>query len=94
MAVQPKHTDLPPRYEAPDFTTDQRQRFTTVANAAEKRRDVYRRALEKKGFVEKMTQRALTPVVRSRAEKPRKTRQVIWLITFLIAGLWAMYMFA
>ena len=35
MAVQRKHSDLPPRYEATEFTTEQRHRFTKVANAAQ-----------------------------------------------------------
>ncbi len=47
MAVQPKHSDLPPRYEATDFTNEQRHRFTKVANAAQKRRAFYKRAIEK-----------------------------------------------
>ncbi|GAK16354.1 hypothetical protein JCM19053_2293 [Vibrio sp. JCM 19053] len=47
MAVQRKHSDLPPRYEDKDLTNEQRQRFTEVANAAHKRREFYRRALGK-----------------------------------------------
>ncbi|YCO01187.1 hypothetical protein ACB087_09200 [Vibrio sp. VNB-15] len=93
MAVQPKHTDLPPRYEATDFTNEQRHRFTKVANAAQKRRAFYKRAIEK-SLVGKMKERALKPVLVPRDDKPSKTGQVIWLVTFLLVGLWAMYMYA
>lgn len=48
MAVQRKHSDLPPRYEASDLTNEQRHRFTEVANAAHKRRKFYKQAIEKK----------------------------------------------
>ncbi|CAH1539761.1 MULTISPECIES: hypothetical protein [Vibrio] len=93
MAVQPKHTDLPPRYEATDFTNEQRHRFTKVANAAQKRRAFYKRAIEK-SLVGKMKERALKPVLVPRDDKPSKIGQVIWLVTFLLVGLWAMYMYA
>ncbi|WP_104025723.1 hypothetical protein [Vibrio hyugaensis] len=93
MTVQPKHTDLPPRYEATDFTNEQRHRFTKVANAAQKRRAFYKRAIEK-SLVGKMKERALKPVLVPRDDKPSKIGQVIWLVTFLLVGLWAMYMYA
>ncbi|CAE6951497.1 hypothetical protein [Vibrio sp. B1FLJ16] len=93
MSVQPKHTDLPPRYETPDFTTDQRHRFTTVANAALKRRDLYKRALDK-DMVGKLKQQALRPVVPSQSGKRNRARRVIWLLVTLVTGLWAMYMFS
>ncbi|MFN1533123.1 MULTISPECIES: hypothetical protein [Vibrio] len=93
MAVQPKHSDLPPRYEAADFTNEQRHRFTKVANAAQKRRAFYKRAIEK-SLVGKMKERALKPVLVPRDDKPSKIGQVIWLVTFLLVGLWAMYMYA
>jgi hypothetical protein len=93
MAVQPKHSDLPPRYEATDFTNEQRHRFTKVANAAQKRRAFYKRAIEK-SLVGKMKERALKPVLAPRDDKPSRIGQVIWLVTFLLVGLWAMYMYA
>ena len=93
MAVQPKHSDLPPRYEATEFTTEQRHRFTKVANAAQKRRAFYKRAIEN-SLVGKIKERALKPVIPPKEDKPSKTRQVMWLLTFLLGGLWAMYMFA
>ncbi len=91
MSVQPKHIDLPPRYEVTDFTTEQRHRFTTVANAAIKRRGLYKRAREK-NLVGVLRQQALTPVVHPQPGKPNRARQVIWLLVILITGLWAMYM--
>lgn len=93
MAVQPKHSDLPPRYEATDFTKDQRQRYTSVANAAVKRRDFYKKALEK-SLVGKVKERALKPVIQPKSEKPRKMRQAIWLVVMMVVGLWFMYMYA
>ncbi|MGR5111159.1 hypothetical protein [Vibrio jasicida] len=93
MAVQPKHSDLPPRYEATDFTNEQRHRFTKVANAAQKRRAFYKRAIEK-SLVGKMKEQALKPVLVPRDDRPSKIGQVIWLVTFLLVGLWAMYMYA
>ncbi len=93
MSIQPKHTDLPPRYEATDFTPEQRQRYTTVANAALKRRALYKRAREK-DLVGALRQQALTPVVRPQPGKPNRARQVIWLLVVLVTGLWAMYMFS
>lgn len=93
MAVQPKHSDLPPRYDATDFTTEQRRRFTTVANEAHRRRSFYQQALEK-SLLGKAKEKVLTPCLPSKRVKPSKTRQVIWLVTFLLVGLWMMYMFA
>ncbi|MCF7480602.1 hypothetical protein L3V31_02465 [Vibrio sp. J1-1] len=93
MSVQRKHTDLPPRYEVKDFTTEQRQRFTAVANAAQKRRDSYKRALEK-DLVVKLSQQAFKPNNTSQQGKPRRASQVIWLLVILFVGLWAMYRFA
>ncbi|MGR5236354.1 hypothetical protein [Vibrio alfacsensis] len=93
MAIQPKHSDLPPRYDVTDFTNEQRHRFTTVANEAHRRRTLYQRALEKK-LVSAAKERAVKPLLSSGRGKPNKTRQVIWLVTFLLIGLWMMYMFA
>ncbi|MGR5068822.1 hypothetical protein [Vibrio alfacsensis] len=93
MAIQSKHSDLPPRYDAADFTTDQRHRFTTVANEAHRRRISYRQALEKSRLA-KAKEKALTPCLPSKRVKPSKTGHVIWLVTFLLMGLWMMYMFA
>ncbi len=93
MSVQPKHTDLPPRYEAPEFTTEQRHRFTRVANAAQKRREVYKRARER-DLAGELRQQALRPMVTPQPGKRNRVRQVIWLLVILLTGLWAMYMFA
>ncbi len=41
-----------------------------------------------------MKERALKPVLVPRDDKPSKIGQVIWLVTFLLVGLWAMYMYA
>ncbi|GAK24123.1 hypothetical protein JCM19052_4780 [Vibrio sp. JCM 19052] len=64
-----------------------------MANAAQKRRAFYKRAIEN-SLVGKIKERALKPVIPPKEDKPSKTRQVIWLLTFLLGGLWAMYMFA
>nr|WP_319534749.1 hypothetical protein [uncultured Vibrio sp.] len=93
MSVQRKHTDLPPRYEATDFTTDQRQRFTAVANAAQKRRELYKSALEKK-LVGKLSRQAFKPNEVSHQRKSSRASQVIWLLVILHVGLWVMYSFA
>ncbi len=93
MSVQAKHTDVPPRYEAPDFTSDQRHRYTRVANAALKRREIYQRAREK-GLAGKLRQQAFRPVVTPQPGKRNRARQVIWLLVILTTGLWAMYMFS
>ncbi|MGP8308616.1 hypothetical protein [Vibrio sp. YIC-376] len=93
MSVQRKHTDLPPRYEAADFTTEQRHRFTAVANAAQKRRDFYKSALEKVRL-EKLRQQDCKPMVTPQQDKLSRTSQVLWLLVMLVIGLWLMYMFA
>ncbi|MDF2155205.1 hypothetical protein [Vibrio sp. CAU 1672] len=89
MAVHQKHSDLPPRYEAPDFTNEQRHRFTSVANAAHKRRAFYKQALEK-GLMAKMHKDDAP----TNTPKPSKLRQAVWLVVVLLVGLWFMYLFA
>ncbi len=93
MSVQSKHIDLPPRYEVTDLTTEQRHRFTAVANAALIRREVYKRAREK-NLVGKLRQQALKPIVTPQPGRRNRARQVIWLLVMLFTGLWAMYMFS
>ncbi|EGR0169760.1 hypothetical protein QPB21_005080 [Vibrio alginolyticus] len=93
MAVQRKHSDLPPRYEDKDLTNEQRQRFTEVANAAHKRREFYRRALGK-SLMGKMKGRAFKDYPTRQQDKPNRTLQVVWLIVFLVVGLWVMHVFA
>ena len=93
MSVQIKHVDLPPRYEVTDFTVEQRQRFTKVANDALKRRDIYQSAREK-GLMRKLRHQALRPIVPPQSGKRSRARQVIWLLVTLVTGLWAMYMFS
>ncbi|EJA7340271.1 TPA: hypothetical protein JG809_005208 [Vibrio parahaemolyticus] len=93
MAVQRKHSDLPPRYEASDLTNEQRHRFTEVANAAHKRRKFYKQAIEK-SLVGKMKERAFKPMIAPQQGKPSRARQAFWLIVFLALGLWAMHFFA
>jgi hypothetical protein len=93
MSVQRKHTDLPPRYEAADFTTEQRHRFTAVANAAQKRRDFYKRALGK-DLAGNLRPQDYRSVVAPQQGKLRRISQVSWLLATLVISLWAMYMFA
>lgn len=89
MSVQPKHNDRPPRYEAPDFTSDQRQRFTSVANQAQVRKE---RLEEEPTIIEAAKRAAMRPVVKGRPDKPNRARYAIWLCTFLLFCLWLMYM--
>ncbi|MBR9786960.1 MAG: hypothetical protein GYB40_03385 [Vibrionaceae bacterium] len=93
MSVQRKHTDLPPRYEATDFTTEQRHRFTMVANAAQKRRDLYKRAQEK-DVVGSMSRQSFKSTELPQREKTGRASQVVCLLVILLVGLWAMYRFA
>ncbi|WP_394246711.1 hypothetical protein [Vibrio profundi] len=91
MAVQPKHQDRHGQigFET-DFTTDQRHRFTEVANEAVQRR----KEREELGysFVRSAKEKALKPVVKSKSSKPNKARQIIWLVVTGIFALWVMYM--
>ncbi|WP_423840809.1 hypothetical protein ONE56_19675 [Vibrio mytili] len=93
MAIQQKHTDLPPRYESKDFTDEQRHRFTEVANAAQKRRDRYRRAIANSLRRKKASSRTFNVDNTPSKDKPRRTRRVIALIMVLVLGLLAMYLF-
>ncbi|ALR17582.1 hypothetical protein [Vibrio natriegens] len=93
MSVQRKHTDLPPRYDVNDFTTEQRRRFTAVANAAQKRRDLYKRVLDNE-LVGKLSQQTCKPNEAPHQGKTRRASQVIWLVVILLVGLWATYWFA
>jgi len=93
MSVQRKHSDLPPRYEDKDLTNEQRHRFTEVANAAHKRREFYRRALEK-SLMSKMKDRTFKDQPSRRKDKSSRMLQAVWLIIFLVLGLWGMHVFA
>ncbi|HHX8508528.1 TPA: hypothetical protein ACVO12_005212 [Vibrio diabolicus] len=93
MAVQRKHSDLPPRYEDKDLTNEQRHRFTEVANAAHKRREFYRRALGK-GLMGKVKDRAFKGQFGRQQDKPSRVLQAVWLIVFLVLGLWVMHVLA
>jgi hypothetical protein len=89
LSVQPKHGDRPPRYDAPDLTSEQRHRFTSVANQAQARRE---RLEEEPTIIETARRAALKPVVKPRPDKPNRVRYAIWLCTFLLVCLWLMYM--
>lgn len=93
MSVQPKHVDLPPRYEEPEFTTEQRHRFTIVANAAQKRRD-FSQGAQEKGVMEKLRHRAFRSSTPSQMNQVSRIRQPIWLLVILLLGLSAMYAFS
>ncbi|MEO9497312.1 MAG: hypothetical protein ABJG42_22760 [Vibrio splendidus] len=91
MAVQQKHGERQGRIGFDnDFTTEQGQRFTEVANSAVKRR-VKKREIEAP-FIQSAKQAAFKTVVRPRGNNPNRTRQVIWIIVIGLVSLWLMYM--
>ena len=91
MAVQQKHGERHGRmgFEN-DFTTDQGQRFTEVANNAVKRR-IKKREVEAP-FVHSAKESALKTVTRSKWENRSRVRQVVGIIVIGLVSLWAMYM--
>ena len=91
MAVQQKHGERHGRMGFDnDFTTEQSQRFTEVANSAVKRR-VKKREIEAP-FLQSAKQAAFKTVVRPRGKNPNRTRQVVWIIVIGLVSLWLMYM--
>ena len=91
MAVQQKHGERHGRMGFDnDFTTEQSQRFTEVANSAVKRR-VKKREIEAP-FLQSAKQAAFKTVVRPRGNNPNRTRQVVWMIVIGLVSLWLMYM--
>ncbi|MEZ9245396.1 hypothetical protein AB4179_14200 [Vibrio lentus] len=91
MAVQQKHGERHGRMGFDnDFTTEQSQRFTEVANSAVKRR-VKKREIEAP-FLQSAKQAAFKTVVRPRGNNPNRTRQVVWTIVIGLVSLWLMYM--
>ncbi|OED61929.1 hypothetical protein A165_21105 [Vibrio tasmaniensis ZS-17] len=91
MAVQQKHGERHGRMGFDhDFTTEQSQRFTEVANSAVKRR-VKKREIEAP-FLQSAKQAAFKTVVRPRGNNPNRTRQVVWFIVIGLVSLWLMYM--
>ncbi|WP_435250252.1 hypothetical protein ACMAZD_19580 [Vibrio sp. nBUS_14] len=91
MAVQQKHGERHGRMGFDnDFTTEQSQRFTEVANSAVKRR-VKKREIEAP-FLLSAKQAAFKTVVRPRGNNPNRTRQVVWIIVIGLVSLWLMYM--
>ncbi|MCF7505992.1 MULTISPECIES: hypothetical protein [Vibrio] len=91
MAIQQKHGDRQGRMDFDnDFTTEQSQRFSAVANTAIKRR-VKKREIEAP-FIQSAKQAAFKTVVRPRGNNPNRTRQVVWIIVIGLVSLWLMYM--
>ena len=91
MAVQQKHGERHGRMGFDnDFTTEQSQRFTEVANSAVKRR-VKKREIEAP-FLQSAKQAAFKTVVRPRGNNPNRTLQVVWIIVIGLVSLWLMYM--
>lgn len=89
MAVQAKHTDGGSHYDLNnDFTTEQRHRFTKVANKADKRRQY----IEEPGFIEKAKVTAMRPVTKPKPNKPDRIRYAAWLVVIGAFSLWVMYM--
>ncbi|WP_117233066.1 hypothetical protein [Vibrio maerlii] len=95
MMVQRKHNDVHKPYDPQlDFTSDQRHRYTQVANEAVERR---RNRPEPKEVFKAVKEKALTPLGRAsklRAEQKQrdKVRYAAWTITLLAFWLWVMYM--
>ncbi|WP_047047305.1 hypothetical protein [Vibrio mexicanus] len=90
MAVVPKHKDSNARYDPrQDFTDDQRQRFTKVANTAQKRKEEFEQRFS---AIEKARKAAVKPVVKVNKEKPNSVRYAVWLVMAGVIALWFMYM--
>ncbi|MDK9738757.1 hypothetical protein KIV40_30045, partial [Vibrio sp. D173a] len=91
MAVQSKHNDRSGRvgFEH-DFTTDQRHRFTEVANAAFRRRK--KKEELDRPFFESARKTVFKPVLKPKKMSPSKQRQVVWIVIIGLVSLWAMYM--
>ncbi|MCG9544630.1 hypothetical protein L1D37_12745 [Vibrio sp. Isolate33] len=91
MAVQQKHGERHGRMGFDnDFTTEQGQRFTEVANNAVKRRGKKREV--EAAFMHSAKQVAFKPVARTKRINPDRTRQVVWIIVIGLVSLWVMYM--
>ena len=99
MVQQQKHIGANKAYNPQiDFDTDQRQRFTEVANKALERRRKRDRAKE---AFDKVKEKALQPIVtkpmvktktaaQERKQKDR-VRYAAWAVTLAIFWLWVMY---
>ncbi|WKY59954.1 hypothetical protein Q5H80_20595 [Vibrio sp. SNU_ST1] len=91
MAVQQKHGERQGRMGFDnDFTTEQGQRFTEVANKAVKRR--VRKHQADGHFIHSAKQAAYKTVAKSKNENRNLVRQVVWIIVIGLVSLWAMYM--
>ncbi|MCG9553270.1 hypothetical protein L1D16_04940 [Vibrio sp. Isolate31] len=91
MAVQQKHGERHGRMGFDnDFTTEQGQRFTEVANSAVKRR-IKKREIEAP-FIHSAKESAFKTVSRSKWENRSRVRQVVWIIVIGLVSLWAMYL--
>ncbi len=106
MAVQSKHQSSASK--APDFsndfTTEQRHRFTRVANhkakgnkgdeadsLSEQEDEVLLEAQRKKLLLRSTKRMAMKPIMRPKPDKPHTLRYVIWLLTFLAICLYLMF---
>ncbi|MCG9639379.1 hypothetical protein L1D22_05460 [Vibrio sp. Isolate34] len=91
MAVQQRHSERQGRIDFDnDFTTEQGQRFTEVANHAVKRRVKKREA--EAAFMLSAKHAAFKTAVKSKWENRSRIRQVVWIIVIGLVSLWAMYM--
>ncbi|MCK6264546.1 hypothetical protein KP803_14800 [Vibrio sp. ZSDE26] len=89
MAVVPKHSDAQRYDPSKELTTEQRQRFTDVANKAQQRREQY----EKKPTIVSAARAAASrQVIKTKKGERNNARYVIWLIVVAAISLWAMYM--
>ncbi|MEZ8824275.1 hypothetical protein AB4259_07925 [Vibrio amylolyticus] len=89
MAVVPKHSGSQRYDPSQELTTEQRHRYTDVANKAQKRRERY----EKNPSIISAARTAATrPVIKPKNGKPNNARYIIWLVVLAIVSLWAMYM--
>ncbi len=95
MVAQRKLNDVRRPYDPHlDFTSEQRHRYTQVANEALERR---KNRPKPKEVLEAVKKKALSPVGRAsqlRAEKKSrdKIRYAVWTITLGLFWLWVMYM--
>ncbi len=90
MAVQPKHQQKNHQNIFDnDFSSEQRQRFTAIANQAETRRELERERNSVYGNAKRL---AMKPVVKQKKGKANTARYVIWLMTGLAICIWVMYM--
>ncbi|MGC9491392.1 hypothetical protein [Vibrio genomosp. F10] len=89
MAVVPKQNESQRYDPSKELTTEQRQRFTDIANKAQQRREYERKH---SSVISAARSAATKTVIKPRKDSPNTARYVIWLIVAALVSLWAMYM--